>query len=446
MSGKRVAAFATVGAMGFGVQLVTLAALTSVAGWPYLLATCAAVETAVLHNFLWHERWTWFDRRSGASTRARRLTRFNLTTGLTSIAGNIVLMALFVQVLGVEPITANALTVASLTLVNFLVADTWVFAARAVIVAILMCASVPASAEPRPDTIAAWNAFVSATETRIRRDTQHPRGSSPTELNGETIAIAGGTIHHWTGGVFVRGVTLKTMLCRLLNPGTPPPQEDVVDARVLSRSGNDSRRVYLRVSRRTIVSATYDTEHDVTFERLSPVLATSRSVATRIAEVGGDDRGFMWRLNSYWRYQETSEGVLVEMESLTLSRDVPAIVRPIAMPLVSRVARESVRRTLDAFTNWFQQSGQATLHDASRSARTTTPAPSRAARIFAARSSEPGVSPWTQMVSACRVSRLPSDATTDRSVTIFTARDTTAFASWMTEPGFRRDIREPSGS
>lgn len=219
-----------------------------------------------------------------------------------------------------------------------------------------MCAAAPAAAEPRRDTVAEWDAFVIATEARIRHDGQRPRTSPAGGLAGETIAVAGGIIHHWTGGLLVRGVTLDAMLCRLLNPGTPPPQEDVIESRVLSRSGNDSLRVYLKVSRRTIVSATYDTEHEVTFARLSPRLATSRSVAATITELGGDDRGFMWRLNSYWRYQQTADGVLVEMESLTLSRDVPAIVRPIAMPLVSRVARESVRRTLDAFRNWFESS------------------------------------------------------------------------------------------
>ena len=91
------------------------------------------------------------------------------------------------------------------------------------------------------------------------------------------------------------------------------PEEDVLASRVLRRSGNQSLDVYLKLTRRTIVTATYDTEHHVTFERLSPTLATSRSVSTRIVELGGDDRGFLWRLNSYWRYQQVGDGVLVEM-------------------------------------------------------------------------------------------------------------------------------------
>lgn len=249
----------------------------------------------------------------------------------------------------------NAATVASLTIVKFLGGDIRVVTARTLVVSMLMCAAAPATAEPRRDTIEAWDAFVMATETRIRRDAQRPRSGPPPGLSGETIAVAGGTIHHWIGAVLVRGVSLDAMLCRLLHPGTPPPQEDVMESRVLSRSGSESLRVYLKVARHAIVSATYDTEHDVTFARLTPELATSRSVATRITEVRHGDRGFMWRLNSYWRYHQTKEGVVVEMESLTLSRDVPAIVRPFAMPIITSVARESVRRTLDAFRNWFQQ-------------------------------------------------------------------------------------------
>ena len=87
----------------------------------------------------------------------------------------------------------------------------------------------------------------------------------------------------------------------------------------------------------------------------TPRLATARSVATRIEEVGGSDHGFLWRLHSYWRYEEIDGGVLVELESLTLSRDVPSIIRPIAAPLVTRVARESVDRTLAALRRYLVQ-------------------------------------------------------------------------------------------
>ena len=62
----------------------------------------------------------------------------------------------------------------------------------------------------------------------------------------------------------------------------------------------------------------------------------------------GDDHGYLWRLNSYWQYQQVEEGVVVELESLTLSRDIPYVFRPFVRPLVDRVARESIRRTLES--------------------------------------------------------------------------------------------------
>jgi len=86
-----ISKFVIVGCLGFVLQLLTLSALTSLAGWPWLPATAAAVEAAVLHNFCWHERWTWSDRRA-ASTRHvyQRLGYFQLTNGLISVAGNLV--------------------------------------------------------------------------------------------------------------------------------------------------------------------------------------------------------------------------------------------------------------------------------------------------------------------------------------------------------------------
>jgi hypothetical protein len=108
--------------------------------------------------------------------------------------------------------------------------------------------------------------------------------------------------------------------------------------------------------RRAIVTVTYDTEHEMTFRRWSPTLATARSVATTIREAGGPgsiDHGFLWRLNSYWRYRQVEGGVIVELESITLSRSIPGVVRPVAMPIIHYIARESMERTLDTFRRRF---------------------------------------------------------------------------------------------
>ena len=390
----RVTPFITVGVIGFVVQISTLAALTSLAHWNWLPATVLSVELAVLHNFLWHERWTWTDRTvAAASAPLARLLRFHVSNGLISIAGNAALMAWLVGILGVPAVPANALAVGAMSVLNFVMADRWVFrsdrslprrtrrtprtivwkryafpSASSVSPVVKICLGamlvmpIIASAAPaaslgphdQPETVAAWERYVATTEEALERAraTAVPRASEAIAATGESIHVPSGTISDWRGAVFIPHLTLDRLLHGLQHPGTPPPQEDVVSSRVIAR-GDDSLRVAIRLVRHAIVTVSYDTEHDMKFRRVSPTLATARSVATRIEQVDGGDHGFLWRLHSYWRYEEMSGGVLVELRSLTLSRSVPALVRPVASPLVTRVARESMVRTLDALRRYF---------------------------------------------------------------------------------------------
>ena len=120
--------FNSVGAIGIGVQLAALSFLAGGLGMNYLVATALAVELAVLHNFLWHERWTWADRFvNGRRGWAKRLLQFNLTTGTVSIAGNLLFMRFFVGTLEIHFMVANLMTIAACSIVNFLVADRLVF-------------------------------------------------------------------------------------------------------------------------------------------------------------------------------------------------------------------------------------------------------------------------------------------------------------------------------
>jgi len=117
--------FNTVGGVGIGVQLAMLAGLKSGAHLSYLSATALAVEATVIHNFLWHERYTWADRETGNSF--MRLVKFNLTAGAVSILGNLAIMRLLVGVEHLQYLLANAITIAACSLVNFLVSDRLVF-------------------------------------------------------------------------------------------------------------------------------------------------------------------------------------------------------------------------------------------------------------------------------------------------------------------------------
>jgi len=172
------------------------------------------------------------------------------------------------------------------------------------------------------------------------------------------IPIDGGLVNHWRGTVFVPKVKLDALLKVLQEPQTDKhKQEDVLSSRVVSRDG-DSQKVYLRLRRTKFVTVVYDTEYDVDYQRLTPDRALSNSISTKVVEIEnagtpreralpeGNDHGYMWKLNSYWRYKQVDDGVLVEIESLTLSRNLPAIIGPLIRPIVTSTARESMTRTL----------------------------------------------------------------------------------------------------
>ena len=248
-------------------------------------------------------------------------------------------------------------------------------------------AGTPASAaELHPQTVAAWNAYVASTEQRMAaelssaerflvqdfdRDAEAVRravldGEVPVEQMlsrgpaGRKIDVPKGAIHHWRGSIFVPGVTLDDVLHGVRSPLRQEDlQEDVIESRVLERDA-DRVRVFLKLRRKKLVTLHFNTEHEMRYARHGAGRASSRSVATRIAELEeagtpderekpvGVDRGFLWRLNSYWRYEEVAGGVIVECESITLSRSIPSLVRWMVKPLIESAARESMERTLSS--------------------------------------------------------------------------------------------------
>lgn len=185
---------------------------------------------------------------------------------------------------------------------------------------------------------------------------------------GRELDVPGGLVHHWRGAVLVPGVTVDELIDRIQFADPPAIQDDVLRSAVLGR-GVDSARVFLRLRRTKIVTAVFNTEHDVRFVRISRTRAASTSVATKIAEVRDpdspsereltfdEDRGFLWGLNAYWRYEATSGGVVAECESITLSRPVPVLLRYIAGPLISSAAEESMTRTLESVRKRYRGGG-----------------------------------------------------------------------------------------
>jgi putative flippase GtrA len=120
--------FNVVGALGIVVQFSALFLLKRLLRFDYLFATAVAVEAAVMHNFVWHEQFTWADRvQVSSKSSSRRLLRFNLTTGLVSILGNLALMKVMVGFGGLNYLLANAVAIALCSVANFVVSEEWIF-------------------------------------------------------------------------------------------------------------------------------------------------------------------------------------------------------------------------------------------------------------------------------------------------------------------------------
>ena len=391
--------FSMAGAAGFAVQMAVVWLLANWADLNYLASTAIAVEAAIVINYFWHEAYTWRDRVpgcrgagvqgcEGAAVRFVRFGRFNALTALTSIVGSLVITGVLVESFSLSPIFANVISVIVLSVINFIGADTLVFRTTAAMAVVLVASQAHASEEAilRAKTAQDFAKYVAVVEARRAREIadhgpfldieRQPaaqlaqtmaalkrgevivtRGAA-TDGSSNEIPIDGGLVNHWRGTVFVPNVKLDALLKVLQEPQTDKhKQEDVLSSRVVSRDG-DSQKVYLRLRRTKFVTVVYDTEYDVDYKRLTPDRALSNSISTKVVEIEnagtpreralpeGNDHGYMWKLNSYWRYKQVDDGVLVEIESLTLSRNLPAIIGPLIRPIVTSTARESMTRTL----------------------------------------------------------------------------------------------------
>lgn len=368
--------FNGVGVAGAVVQLVVLSALTRWLNVPVALATAAAVEAAILHNFFWHQRWTWRDRPArGARETAARLGRFHAVNGVVSLVGNVIITTVLVHA-GIHPVAANLVAILACSIVNYTAGDTFVFKARTGMTLFLVTSAAAGvvQAQGRGAT-KGWDAYVASVEFRYWRPSPEPFFALDTrKVNGWRQRAQSGAIpmqevdppgvseakmHHWAGAVFVPRTTVDAVVSRMQQGAGRESEHyaEVKASRLLERNG-DKLRVFMKLERdATIMTVTYNTEHAVEYRRLG-TRATSRSISTKIAEVAdagtprerekraGEDHGFLWRLNAYWRFEQLGDGVLIECESVSLSRSVPFVVRPIVGPIANRIARESLERTL----------------------------------------------------------------------------------------------------
>jgi hypothetical protein len=136
----------------------------------------------------------------------------------------------------------------------------------------------------------------------------------------------------------------------------------VLDSKTLSHNGNDFR-IYLRLMKKKVITVVLDTEHEVHYRQVDATRWASRSYSTRIAEVSNPGRrderelapdtghGFLWRLDSYWRFEERDGGVYIECEAVSLTRDVPTGLGWLIEPIIRKLPRESLENTLRSTRN-----------------------------------------------------------------------------------------------
>ena len=174
-----------------------------------------------------------------------------------------------------------------------------------------------------------------------------------TKDNDKKIEIPDGLVHHWLAIGFIPHARLQQVIGVVQDYPRQADifKPDVQRAELLSQDGQHFH-VYFRFYRHAIVTAVYNTQFDIDFTQSDPTHEYSFARATRIAEVRdpgekdeserpvGNDRGYLWRLDLYTRYLETSDGVYVQIEFLTLSRGVPAVFAWLVNPYLKSVPRD----------------------------------------------------------------------------------------------------------
>jgi hypothetical protein len=242
-----------------------------------------------------------------------------------------------------------------------------------------------ASVSPRPETIRVFDKYVSKTDANNAKSLiggnflwiddldQSAKEAAYAKLKrgevvmqriipaGDFADVPGGMIHDWEGMVFIPGAKLQDVLTFLQDYDRQSTYfaPDVQKSRIEEHSGNHFR-VFLRFRRSKIITVVLNTDHEVNYFSDSPTRAHSRSSAIRIAEVDnpgepsekekapGQDNGFLWRMETWWRMVEKDGGVYLQNQVVSLSRDIPTGLGWAVEPFVTSIPKGSLEFTLGA--------------------------------------------------------------------------------------------------
>lgn len=247
-----------------------------------------------------------------------------------------------------------------------------------VVSAALLSAAAPghASAQPSPAAISAFNSYISSVESRLAA--QHRTqatflalgpGDEARLRHGELMVqqltpdnqadFPGALLHDWRGTAFVPGATAAAFEHLMQNFSSYPQyfSPQVFKVKVLAHNYNHFQ-VRMRVRQSHVLTVVLDTTYDVTFGRLDPQHGYSISRSTQISEIDSPgtpaehpvaaarEHGFLWRMNTYWSYEERDGGLYIQIESVSLTRSIPSGLGWIIGPYVKSIPRESLEFTL----------------------------------------------------------------------------------------------------
>jgi len=195
------------------------------------------------------------------------------------------------------------------------------------------------------------------------------------DRQGETSTeVPGGLIHDWVGTVFIPRVTVAQVLALIqdYDHSSAYYSPDVMQSRLISHQGDDFH-VFMRLRKKKVVTVVLDTEYKVHYGRLDAAHQYSFSRSTQVNEIAdsgtssehvldaGQNHGFMWRLNSYWAFAQVDDGVLIECEAISLTRDIPIGLAWMIGPFVNSIPRESLQFTLTATRRGLEESKPGTI-------------------------------------------------------------------------------------
>jgi hypothetical protein len=256
----------------------------------------------------------------------------------------------------------------------------------ALIVGLFTVSLASMGAELKQETTSAFDKYVAATEDRINSELR-PSGAflyvdalsiegmkrSYDKLkNGEVLVekretkraglnsdVPDGMVHHWIAVILIPGVTLAQVvpIVQDYNRRAELYKPEVIASHLISHEGNDYR-LFLRLYQKRFTTVVFNTEYAIHWGQVDPRKIYSHSISTKIAEVKDSDhpdgeewpvgqgRGYLWRLNTYWRFEEKDGGVYMQCDALSLTRDIPFGLGWLIKPLVTKIPRESLSRAL----------------------------------------------------------------------------------------------------